>query len=410
MNKLLSFLADHSLHDLEIMHGVKARRSDDCSKFSLNYDQFESKPGDEIAELCRGVVLRPDTFAGRVLLKSDDWANSSLGKCVYLARTMKRFYNVGEAHAFSISWDSKNLHVMDKLDGTMTALYWDDLKGSWCVATRSVSEANLPFGVSEFESGMFNMTFSDLFWLGYSNVISHVRDVSFLNKEYTYVFELTSHLNKIVVDYKRPEISLIALIHNESGNEIDVYSDEGMRFISAPRPKRWELSSLSAVAAYVNSQPPDKCEGAVVYDGFGRVKIKSAAYVLAHRAKDVLDTSPVSALMSILDGTVDDVLPLLDETIKGRFEKLREAVGSYFSHLDAVFNDAISKTSSRKEFAIFVNASGEWTAPLFQMYKIFERDQSKMVMVSDWIESSVKNGNFSTSMCQELLKRISKHA
>jgi hypothetical protein len=401
-NKLLTYLRENSLSNLEINHGVIARRSKDNSKFSLNYDQFSSRPGDEIAELCRGIVLRPLTESGLQGLASDNWQDVILGDCYYLARTMKRFYNHGEFYAAKLDFSCPNLRVMDKLDGTMTALYFDNVKDSWFVATRSVSEANLPF------DQLTNMTFSDLFWQGYENTISPCRDTSILDKRFTYIFETTSALNKIVVSYDKPEVTLLALVENLTGREVDVYSQEGLNLLSiAPRPKMHTLSSIDDIISFINSQPPNQCEGVVLCDGnFNRLKVKSAAYVLAHRAKDMLDTSPSAALLSVLDGTIDDILPLLENELRIRFEKIRNAVSLYFSHLDGVFHEVLNKTNSRKEFAIYITKTSEWTAPLFAMLKMHEEDKSIMVTSSNWVSNSLKSNRWTSSMTLELLKRI----
>jgi hypothetical protein len=407
MNKLLQFLSNNSLSDLGINHGVDARRSNDNSKFSLNYNQFSSRPGDEIAELCRGIVLRPKNPSSMVTLASDDWQNVILGECYYLARTMKRFYNHGESYAANIDYSCPNLHIMDKLDGTMTALYFDDIKNDWFVATRSVPEANLPF--EEFTK----MTFSDLFWKGYVNSISETKDTSFLDRSITYIFELTSAYNKIVVSYDTPQVTIISLVETSSGREIDIYSNEGKNLLpNAPRPKKLFVPSnqginVSEIYLTINSFSPSELEGVVLCDGnFNRIKIKSAAYVLAHRSKDILDTSPSSALLSVLDGTIDDVLPLLEGEIRLRFEKIRDAAIKYMNHLDSIFEEAISKTSSRKEFAIYVNNLNEWTAPLFGIMKIREESKDIKFKAYDWVLKNIAANRWTSNMSKEILNRI----
>lgn len=405
-NKLLDYLVNHSLKDLEISHGVLSRRSVDNSKFSLNYDQFSSSSGDEIAELCRGVVLRPKSRAAQKLLNSDSWSDYPLGECYYLARTMKRFYNHGDFYAAKVDFGCPSLQVMEKLDGTMVALYYDDLKDNWYVATRSVPEADLPFMTDEW-SGK-DTTFSDLFWDGYQNSVSSSKDLSILDKEYTYIFEVTSSLNKIVVSYDKTELTLLAIVHNLSGQEVDIYSSLGQRFLpSVTRPKTWKMNNISDIISFVNSKPANEFEGVVLRDGnFNRIKIKSASYVLTHRSKDILDNSPTSALMSVLDGSIDDVLPLLDKETSSRFKSIQEKVAKYFIHLEFIFNEAYRKTSSRKEFALYISSLNEWSAPLFGMYQISETDKSSMVLASHWVTSLIKKNRFTPSLTKELLKRI----
>ena len=85
------FLLVKSLEDLEREHGVKARVHD--HKFSLNYDQIESREDDPLAQECRGLILRPTELQGSI-----DVARP-LGDTIVLARPFDRFFNYGQAAA-----------------------------------------------------------------------------------------------------------------------------------------------------------------------------------------------------------------------------------------------------------------------------------------------------------------------
>lgn len=291
--KLISdYLATRTFAQLKEEHGVSARPSVCMTKFSLNYDQILAKSGDLIAEHCRGAIIRPV-----MQLPSVGWEDQVVGDVTVLAWPMNRFYNHGDPSAHLVDWNDPRLQVFEKLDGTCCILYWDSLKKDWCVAARAVSEADLPIRKDDMQIG--DMTFSGLFWLAASETIKSSSEDAFklgdldfwrecLNERLTYVFELTSPHNRIVVKYDEPRITLLAVRSLVTGRELSIQIEA--RMLGVPTPQTWaSLKDPVALSAFVNSADPAKLEGAVVMDSCGnRVKVKSMAWVLSSRAKDLV--------------------------------------------------------------------------------------------------------------------------
>lgn len=208
---VVNYLRTHSFGDLFTEHGVNVRPSADGSKFSLNYDQIEAKNGDPIAECCRGLVIRPIKHDA-----IDSCYNGAVGEVEVLAWPMNRFYNAGTPAGDVVDWSDPGLVVSEKIDGTCCILYWDPQYVQWCVATRSVPDADVVIKNGDVVHG--DMTFSKLFWVAYNNTVKDsdgkiigIENVG-LNKEFTYVFELTSRYNRVVVDYDEPKITLLACV------------------------------------------------------------------------------------------------------------------------------------------------------------------------------------------------------
>src|SRR3990167_4963462 len=225
---ICDYLKTHSFRELEEDHGVCTRFSSDRSKVSANYDQLLIKNGDRLAEQCRGIIIRPWMSFG----VDDDLRERIVGEVEVLAWPMDRFYNHGDAACAAVDWDDRKLSVFEKLDGTMIVLYWDDRKSRWFAATRSVPEADLPISNGLLMTG--DETFSSLFF----NALISTREtnegkkivfaprcpgeVVKLNKELTYIFELTTPHNRIVVKYDEPRVPLIAARHTASGRELAI--------------------------------------------------------------------------------------------------------------------------------------------------------------------------------------------
>lgn len=420
---VVGLLRTHTFHELEEKHGVCARPNARFDKFTLNYDQISAKSGDPVSEQCRGLVIRPHAWHelqrqdisgefGRddVVSKDARWRHTvfSSGFDV-LAWPMDRFYNFGDGAVASVDWADTKLRVYEKVDGTCIVCYWDPLHGRWHAATRSVPEADLPIRGGDMEIG--DTTFAQLFlkalvatreetsgrpvdWAvdGPDNVVH-------LNKELTYVFELVSRHNQVVVDYPDPRVYLLAARHLPSGKELPI---EGLRMEHVRRPRTWPLRDAVSVGAFVNAASPSELEGAVVCDSsFRRMKIKSMGYVLAHRSKDTVTSSPRNALEAIIMEKIDDVVPLVPKDVGDKMLKMQAGYASFCADIDRSY--ALFKAeagASRKEFACQVVASGLWAPPFFQMW------EGRAAGARAWIKSMCEARKLPDSTLDNIISRL----
>lgn len=368
---VIKYLLEHTFNELEEEHGVKARPASEgmCSKFSLNYDQIKVKPGDKLAEQCRGMVVK---LCDEQQL-SDLWKDEIPGHLEVLAWPMNRFYNSGETTAAKIDWSTAK--VLEKLDGTMIVLYADRAECEWCVATRSVPNADLPMN----SDGIVNAdrTFSTLFKEGVQNTLGISFDewTSKLDSSYTYVFELTSPYNRVVVKYDDTRITLLAVRDTKTSLELDPVEFcellKRQKIEVPPLPKTFDLSSIEGAAAYVDQQDPAQMEGVVIIDEyFNRVKVKNSKWVLSSKMHDAITTSRRSVLEAILAQKIDDVIPLLEGDIRTEVEALTHRVHRYIQNLDKSFAKWRSLAGDdRKEFAKLVMTEDCWKAPYFMLFE-----------------------------------------
>lgn len=394
---LTNFLSKNSLAQLETEHGVCHRFSVDGRKVSLNYDQILVKNGDPIAEVCRGLVIEP-----RKKLTSND----VVGEFVTLARPMDRFYNHGDVAAATLDWSNhKNIRVYEKLDGTMIALYFDQVLDTWCVATRGVPEADQPLPDTLQLSSDTALTFSKLFWKAASETTGNVKKfLESLDTKNTYVFELTSPLNRVVVAYSDYRITLIAVRNNITGEEIEVNA-ANVALVSLP--KSWNIFDPSAIKAFVESMPPSELEGIVVVDMnssvFKRLKIKSTAWALSSRAKALVTVSKRAAMESIATGTIDDVLTIIDVSIADQLRKMIDRYAAYVKSVDANFlKFKTLANNDKKTFALAVKDLHEWSAPYFALW------DNRAQTCSEWIKFSFENNRIAVGSIDYLVSKVSQ--
>ena len=385
--KVQEYLQAHTLDQLAQEHGVYARFStkNPC-KFSLNYDQIEAKDADHISQECRGLVLETQQPVSKSVV---------VGVTEVLARPMHRFFNLGQGAAAPIDLESPDTKLLDKLDGSLILVYFDQTLGDWCAATRSVPDADLPM------DGFGNQTFSDLFWKTAESTAqkskNEMRD--WFNPGWTYSFELCTIDNQVVVKYLEPKVFLLAVRDNFSGVEFkpeDVMLGLNMRGINFPLPETYKIGSIKEMLDFVSGRDPSSFEGIVACDkNFNRVKIKSAGYLALNKIKDIVGKSPRSVMEIILLGKEDDVYPLVSQTAQEAIVSIKEGLRITLHKLDEEYARCYS--ADRKTFALAIQAGSGFIGP--QM----ARWGGKVASAHDWIVKAKVDGTWSASFLDNLI-------
>jgi len=382
MLNVQTFLLTHTLNDLIRDHGVYHRFStQNPLKFSLNYDQLEAKDADPISQECRGLVLWTETpVAG---------ADSIVGPTEVLAAPMGRFFNFGQGAAAPVNLDSPDTCFYEKLDGTLCILYRDPNLGKWCVATRSVPDADLPM------DGFGMQTFTDLFWKAFAASGAKPEKFNFGAVDYTYCFELCTPDNQIVVRYPDYKVYLLAVKDNISCTELVPKSfAEHLGVECAPT---YRFGSTAEMLDFVSSRNPLAHEGVVVCDkDYNRVKVKNAGYLAYNKIKDSVAKSPRAVLEVILLGKEDDVMPLVPPHIGEIILSTKENLRVLLLTLDEEY--ARLHNADRKTFALAVQAGSGHLGPHMARWG------GKCQNAHGWVHLAKKDGSWPDSFLDTLLR------
>lgn len=387
--KVQEYLLTHSLSDLARDHGVYARVAD--HKFSLNYDQIEARDSDEIAQECRGLVLTPSDHR---TVSQDE----IVGNTLVMARTMRRFFNYGQEAAAKVDFDHKETRIYEKLDGTLCILYFDFVMQKWCVATRSVPNADLPI------DGFGDWTFSSLFWhsLAESSCQAQVKLQSVAPLILTFCFELTTPENQVVVRYDDYKVTLLSVIDNVYGTEF--LPDDYASMLGVETPVSHRLSSVAELMDFVSNRDPKAFEGVVVCDhNFNRVKIKSAGYLAYNKIRDNVLKSPRALLEVILLEKLDDVSVVLSDGQKKVAFEMAEKYRQFVHQQNELFNDLLAyiaeeneklgwrwdfgDAEQRKCFALEVQRRKANIGPMMQLYKLKCADVFRTPTFSNYVNA-----------------------
>lgn len=420
------YLENHTFGKLAAEHGVYASFSKSGHKFSLNYDQIEAKEANPLAQQCRGLVLSLED--GRPILsevKPDGKPtrdNMSPGKTKILAYPMNRFFNYGQGSAAKIDWSDPSLSVLEKLDGTLAIVYFDPFKGQageWCMATRSVPEADLLM-----DNGIY--TFRTLF----EKAVQETTGMSFeeltddFDKEMTYCFELCTPYNRIVVTYNTCGVTLLAVrkvyyvtpavaapnvqVHEDLG-EVD-FSELHGNIKKVPFVKNFNLSTPESLLDWVSTLNPLEYEGVVVRDSkFNRIKMKNAAYVAYNKLHDKLGSSERNCMEFVLLEKDDDVAAFLPEEIVKNMQSLKSGLQKAIMKYDSVFKlnmlalKALGEETNKKEFALRVTSKKMWHAPFFAMW------DGKATSMKEFIQRQKKDGTWGDGFLDKVIEISKEH-
>lgn len=417
---VVDYLRTHSLSELEAAHGVYARWDSEGTKFSLNYDQLEAVDADPLSQQCRGLILRPKISWARTGL--EDRAKVVIGETRVLAWPMDRFFNHGQGSAAEVDLSDPKTVVYEKLDGTLCIVYFDDLKNKWCIATRSVCEADLPvdgWGNYTFDS-LFREAFLNTSGQEFASAMTHMGGAGAL----TWCFELLTPENQVVVKHSDKRVVLLTVRGRDDGLEAhhpSLYAES----INVPMAPSHRADSMDALVAFVNSRAGTDYEGVVACQLLSvpnengamarRVKIKSAAYLMASRIRTTIGASPRNVMELILLDQVDDLLPILSEDQKVKVETMRSQLRDFMHAYDLKVTGLLAEVAShgplsdhvrRKTFARLVNQSEIWMGPAMAIY------EGKAHGVHDWIMKHRERTNtkrFPSAFLETLCRAVEIH-
>jgi len=224
--------------------------NDDECFIILKYSQINSDFTIDIVRECRGLII-------------DKEYNTV---CV----PFFKFGNYGEPYADKIDWSTAK--VEEKLDGSLIKIW--NYNGRWVISTNGTifaKNASIDSVCDEKYGGKFS-NFEELFKAAADKVGLVLEK---LNPQYTYMFELCSPYNRIVVPHSEIKIYHIGTRDNITLQELEID-------IGICKPKLYECNDINALIKMAAELKYCE-EGYVVKDGnYRRVKVKSPAYIAAH--------------------------------------------------------------------------------------------------------------------------------
>lgn len=287
----------------------------------LKYNQLDSDFNKEIVRECRGLILDEDSLEP-------------------VSVPFFKFGNYGESYCPEIDW--KSAVVLEKRDGSLIKVV--KLGKDYLISTNGCIDA--------FKAMMTDdvlcpyKSYGELFMKAMGDRLS------LLSEGYTYMFELTSPYNRIVVPYDDIEIALIGIRDNKSLQE-ELICDSELKD-SFLLPKRYGFRTLEECIESAHSLPYSE-EGYVVLDKhFNRVKIKSLEYVNVHHLRGEGAMSEKRILDIIRQNEIAEYLIYFPE-YKELFDEYKRKVNDLYKAYHLMWlSFSQLEFNSRKEIALFL--------------------------------------------------------
>ncbi len=342
MNALVNYIKAHPAWRTELTEKPFCLTIKEKGPYTIfSYSQIDSDFYNEVVRVSRGIILKITEIESERVLVNGGIATEVEIVCW----PFNKFGNYGEGYADKIDWASAK--VQEKVDGSIIKLWHDD--DLWHVSTNGMIDAfetDLQLPTEEFKS------FGELFKVAAANTCgSYSNLLDKLDQDYTYIFELTSPWNRIVVPYSDTTITHLGSRNLITGLEETI--DLGIK-----KPKEYSFGTFDEAVANAAALPFSQ-EGYVVVDkDWHRVKVKSKAYLQAHHLKDNGNVNPKRVLELIKTNEQDEFISYFPE-YKEYFDRVRDK----YNHTLATIAAAMAATDewkkilpTKKDFAMKVLA------------------------------------------------------
>lgn len=252
-NPLLAYVQENGFDALASNFHVNLKRhSKYPNLIHLKYDQIET-PMNDVTIWCRGAIIDEQTLK-------------------FVALPYCRFFNAEETKAAVIDWSTAK--CFNKVDGSLVYLYY--YNNEWNVSTSGIPDASgtLPFG---------DLTFKDLFWKVWNELGYQLPEET----NYTFIFELMTPYNKVVVPMFKNQILMHGVRNIDTLQEFDhepFAKKYGWQVVDS-----YNMNNLEDILAASKVINPMEQEGYVICDqNFNRIKVKSPQYVALSHIKDTM--------------------------------------------------------------------------------------------------------------------------
>ena len=313
---------------------------------SFSYDQIASPKSHPLTREARGLVLDINSLSP-------------------LSRPFDRFYNYGEVPEETKSIDFTDATFFEKLDGSLVTFYFSHEHNLWKISTKStpfarnaITRNRIPFlslisetihGKTDFITIPENIFFVDSNL--YDSLIKKINETlePTLNKNYSYICELTSPHNIIVTQYDETSIHLLA-VRDKNGHYVENHNPIPHVFKD---PETYQATSLDELMHFIGSMNKGRetlLEGVVAMDNKTKVrtKIKNSAYLKVHKLmnREIDDKS----ILDIVADQEESEFLLYYPELEDRFSLFVDARETAISKIE----EGIKKSetiSDRKELA-----------------------------------------------------------
>jgi T4 RnlA family RNA ligase len=314
----------------------------------FKYSQISSDFSIPLVREARGIILHEPTMQ-------------------VVCRPFSKFFNYGEPNAASIDWS--HVEITEKIDGSLIKVWYHN---GWHVSTNSTIDARQAL-VNDL-----GLTFYDLFMkaLGFPKE----EFWQMLDEKNTYMFELVSPYNRIVIPYEQTELYYLGARNNKNGEYV-TYP------LPIKVPANYSFTALEQIIDAVSIFDWMR-EGFVVFDGIERIKVKSPAYINAHYARNNGNISQRIIADVVRNNEQEEFLTYVPE-YKDAVQELENKIAAFEEECNLAY-EALQSETDRKSYVLKAKAnySKEVCSYLFSCFdkpKVLVRDYLRNITLPSFM-------------------------
>lgn len=300
-------LKDAPYH-LKIKEKTYASETKSMNVAIFNYDQIKSDRKNKIVQEARGCIINVDKFE-------------------YVCRPFDRFFNYGEDCAANIDWSTARIE--EKRDGSIIKLWLNEVTETFQFSTNGMIDANDAM-IDDLTSFMDVIKRTEAYRIVEANYEKLLAGI-------TYIFELTSLSNQVVIQYNEDKMTLLGLRENLSGKYLpeSIHQFESVSTFDVPElenifDKKSDKNLDLLMESFRKNNLPTNIEGFVIKDAHGNmIKIKWQWYVEAHHMAGNKTSNSIERLVNVW-----------------KTGEAEEFFG-YFPYMKDIYNDVVEMCNSR---------------------------------------------------------------
>ena len=199
------------------------------------------------------------------------------------------------------------------------------------------------------------------------------------------IFEYVSPKNRIVLPYANTKLILLRMRDNNTGEYLDIndFSDklDGISVVESEDGHTLDdLINLKKIST-------DKEGWIVQFDNGKMAKIKTDWYIDRHRLFTEDLNRENTLIGMILNDTIDDILPQVDDIKKSEINEIIDKINNYMKNISSDVDDLLSTyNGSKKDFAL-ANSKN----PLFPIAIDVINGKDKVDLIKSKIKSQTKD-------------------
>lgn len=277
-----------------------------------------------------------------------------------IARPYPKFFNLSELKNKNIIPDLPYT-IIEKMDGSLGIIFF--YNNEWILATK---------GSFESEQAIKG------------NQLLKQKDLSKLNKDYTYLVEIISEESFICVKYDYEDLVLHGIIETKTGEEYDVLTSDLEDVFKYPRFFDYNLPINELFDTIETNM-----EGYVIkYQNNFRLKIKSDEYILIHRIKN--NITPKRIINAYIEESdFESIILDLEEEYYDYYKKINNKLKQYFNDYKSDSINCYNKVVKRlpenfSSFEFYNKTKDLRNFNLVLSYKKHLLSQNKMYDIAIW--------------------------